>query len=119
MPLDRSVVITFAMAGVYNQYGEYVPGRVVRFAVWAELRDSSLTDIAQQRGQLQRGTKVYRTRYLPDLELAPTSALTLNDGSVDAFGMTIAYSIDDFREVVGRGSAQRRRFMDFTILFEN
>ena len=119
MPLDRSLVITYTGAGHRNEHGEYVDGRVIRFVVWAELRDSSLGDNPTQAGQLQRGTKTYRTRYLPDLELAPTSALTVNDGSLDAASNPIEYSVDDFREMVPRGAPMRRRFHDFTILFEN
>ena len=118
MPLDRPITISFVQPGTYNEYGEYVPGHTVKFPAWAELRDAAFTDLPGVAGQQDRGTKTYRTRYMPLLARASSRSLTLNDGSYDENSVEIEYSIDDFREVVGRGSPIRRRFFDFTILFE-
>lgn len=119
MPLDRPIVISFAQPGMFNEHGEYEDGHTVLFSVWAELRDANFTDLAQVGGQQNRGTKTYRVRYLELLGQASSRALTLNDGTRDENNAVIEYSIDDFREVVGRGSTMRKRFQDFTVLYEN
>ena len=117
MPLDRLVIIKHTQPGYFDMHGEYVEGGSIPYQVWAELRDANFTDLAGVEGQVDRGTKTYRTRYLPLLASVSSRALTLSDGSVDDQNAVIDYSIDDFREVVGRASALRRRFHDFTILY--
>ena len=121
MPLDREITISRQEPGDRNQYGEYVPGPVRRFTMWATLNDLSLTDDPRPEGQLTVALREYTVRWFDILSVTNSQQLTVQDGSVDPNLTTnrlISWSVDDIIELTGRDGNTRRRWVKLKLRYE-
>ena len=121
MPLDREITISRQEPGTRNDFGEFVPGDLRRFTMWATLNDLSLTDDPRTEGQLTVALREYTVRWFDILSVTNSQQLTVQDGSVDPNLTTnrlISWSVDDIIELTGRDGNTRRRWVKLKLRYE-
>ena len=96
--LDRRITVrrTFFTR---NQFGESV-ATATAFPQWATREDASQSDKEQAGGVLTQATRSYLIRYRADLAEAPTSELSVIDGTLtlDATNITEATRLGERRK---------------------
>ena len=102
--LDRRITITLAVAGMYNQYGEWVPGTSSDLEIWAGRDDLSQEDIAREEGMRTDVRRRWRIRWRRDLALANVQNLSVTEGAV-------SFNVLGLVEDTGRDMSVRHRWM--------
>ena len=116
MPADRRIIVQVQAEGFRDPalQGEFVPGEIVDYPMWASRRDQTLTDIATEGGTRDQARRTWRIRWNSLIASTPTDRLGVVDG-------TLTFSVANMTEVTAqRGGAPdlRRRFIDLEGLYE-
>ena len=106
MPLDRPIIIGITGAGDYNERGEYVPGTVTNYPVFATAIDISVQRQLDAGGARLDSDRVFRVRWFETLALAPVTTLAVTDE------LALTYTVTKAEEYVGRFFDLRRRWLD-------
>ena len=108
MALDRRITIQIEEFGTRNQNGEYIPGPVTNYPVWAERRAAGSSDHATGGGFITVSAQNYGVRWFRDLELADIALVMIED---------------EFGQIWDADSIQpndaRRRFINIQVLRVN
>ena len=105
MALDRRITIRIRAEGTRDGHGEYVPGAVTEYPVWAEQRGAGSADTVTPQGTEVTAVRAYTVRHFEALAEAPISRVDVVDhrGHVwNAENITL--------------SDARRRFIDISAL---
>ena len=96
--LDRRIVVRRTITA-RNQFGESVE-TTTDFPTWATREDASQSDKEQAGGVLTQATRSYLIRYRADLAEAPTSELSVIDGTLtlDCTNITEATRLGERRK---------------------
>ena len=78
--LDRRIVVRRSVHS-RNQFGESI-ATTTDFPMWATREDASQTDKEMSGGVLTQASRAYVIRYRSELAEAPTSELTVIDGTI-------------------------------------
>ena len=98
--LDRRITVRRTVT-TRNQYGESV-GTTTDYPQWATREDASQSDKEQAGGALTQAARAYLIRYRAELAEAPTSELSVIDG-------TVALDATNITEATRQG--ERRKFL--------
>ena len=98
--LDRRITVRRAVA-TRNQFGESVE-TTTDFPMWATRQDARQIDKAEAGGDVTLATRAYVIRYRAEIADAPTSELSVIDG-------TITLDATNATEATLRG--ERRKFL--------
>ena len=111
MPADRRIRIDIEDLGERNDLGEYVPGPVTSYNVWAVVEDQGSTDIEDVSGSSIRSRKAFTVRY--NLAIARGSPILME--VVDEYGRR--FNVEEVQENSGRRN--RRKFIEIVGLAIN
>ena len=107
MPPDRIVTVRIRDEGTWNIYGEFEPGAVNEYRVWATRMDQSLVDDISGGGLRVIADKAFRLRWRADVAMTtPDRVEIVEDGQV--------YNVENIVEV----KDTRRRFLDIQVIAE-
>ena len=106
MPLDRPIVIGIRGADDTNDAGQFVPGVVEPYPVFATALDISVQRVLGTGGARLDADRVFRVRWFEELALAPVTSVSVTDE------LALAYTVTNVSEYVGRFGEQRRRWLD-------
>ena len=106
MPLDRPVVVGIRGGDNYNDAGQFVPGPVTEYPVWATALDLTNERDIMPGGARNTADRVFRVRWFGELAVAPVTSVSI----IDELGLT--YKVGHVSEYVGRFGEQRRRWLD-------
>ena len=106
MPLDRPITIGIREPDDTNAAGQFVPGVVEPYPVFATAIDISVTRNLETGGARLDSDRVFRVRWFEELALAPVTSIELTDE------LALAYTVTDVSEYVGKFSDHRRRWLD-------
>jgi hypothetical protein len=84
MALDRRITIKIEAFGTRDENGQYVPGAVTEYPVWAERRAAGSSDQATGGGFVTVSAQNYGVRWFKALELADIALVAIED----EFGQT-------------------------------
>ena len=101
MALDKRIRVGLEADGMDNDQGEYVPGPITWYDLWAEVRDGGSEDRVEEAGFRTLGRKVFRVRWRLDIVIQPPSQSYVDD----EYGQR--YNVDEITD-----NEQRRRFID-------
>ena len=102
--VDAGVMVDGVLVGA----GEYIPGPVTAYPVWAERRSAGSSDQATTGGFITQSAQNYGVRWFQDLELANIALVEVED----EFGIT--WDADSISP-----SDARRRFINLQVLRTN
>ena len=106
MPLDRPIVIGVRGPDDTNAAGQFVPGAVELYPVFATTIDISVQRVLETGGARLDSDRVFRVRWFEELALAPVTSIELTDE------LALAYTVTNVSEYVGRFGDLRRRWLD-------
>ena len=84
MALDRRIRIDIEAPGTRDQMGNYIPGPVTSYPVWAERRSAGSNDSATAGGFITVSAQNYNVRWFRELETANLALVSV----VDEFDQT-------------------------------
>ena len=79
MALDRRITIKIEEYGTRDMNGNYVPGPVVSYPVWAERRAAGSNDQPTSGGFITVSAQNYGVRWFKELELADIALVMVED----------------------------------------
>ena len=106
MPLDRPITVGIRGDDDTNAAGQFVPGPVTEYPIWATPLDVSVTRNLSIGGARLDADRVFRVRWFEELALAPVTSIELADE------LGLEYRVTNVSEFVGRFGEQRRRWLD-------
>ena len=77
MPLDTPITIRLEAIGDRNEHGEYVPGPVTEYPVWADQVNSGSTDQITPNGTFVTEVRTFTVRWFQELANHQTDLITL------------------------------------------
>ena len=105
MALDRRITIKIEELGTRDDEGEYIPGPVAEYPVWAERRAAGSSDQATGGGFITVSAQNYGVRWFRELELADIALVEVED----EYGVT--WDADSISP-----NDARRRFINIQVL---
>ena len=90
----------------YNAAGQFVPGPVTSYPVWATALDISVQRNLGTGGARLDSDRVFRIRWFEEAALAPATSVSVTDE------LALKYTVTHVEEYVGRFGEQRRRWLD-------
>ena len=106
MPLDRPITIGIRGPDDTNAAGQFVPGAVELYPVFATAIDISVGRILETGGARLDSDRVFRVRWFEELALAPPTSIELTDE------LAATFTVTKVEEFVGRFQDLRRRWLD-------
>ena len=106
MPLDRPVVVGVRGGDDYNDAGQFVPGPVTEYPIWATALDISVQRNLMLGGARLEADRVFRVRWFSELATSPVTSISVTDE------LRLTYTVTHVEEYVGRFGEQRRRWLD-------
>ena len=106
MPLDRPITIGIRGPSDTNAAGQFVPGALTDYPVFATALDISVQRVLETGGARLDSDRVFRVRWFEELALAPVTSLELADE------LALQYRVTNVSEYVGRFGDLRRRWLD-------
>ena len=79
MALDRRITIRIEEYGTRNEDGEYIPGPVSEYPVWAERRAAGSNDQPTTSGFITVSVQNYGVRWFKALELSDIALVEIED----------------------------------------
>ena len=107
MPLDRPITVGIRGADDHNDAGQFVPGVVVEYPVFATVLDLTNERDILPGGARNTADRVFRVRWFSELALAPVTSV-----SIVADELGLPYNVGHVSEYVGRFGDLRRRWLD-------
>ena len=104
MPLDRRITVNIAAEGTRDEHGEYVPGPVTSYPVWADVTGAGSTETDTTGGVLVSQGMNVTVRWFRELAVAPINRVHI----VDDLGQR--WDTDGIAE-----SNERRRFLGMLV----
>ena len=106
MPLDRPITIGIRGPDDTNAAGQFVPGVVEPYPVFATAIDISVQRNLEVGGARLEADRIFRVRWFEELALAPVTSIELTDE------LALSYRVTNVSEYVGRFGDLRRRWLD-------
>ena len=106
MPLDRPITIGIRGPDDTNAAGQFVPGAVELYPVFATALDISVQRVLETGGARLDSDRVFRVRWFLEAATAPVTSIELTDE------LALAYTVTNVSEYVGRFGDLRRRWLD-------
>ena len=106
MPLDRPITIGVRGEDGFNQAGQFVPGAVTEYPIFATAIDISVERVLMTGGARLDSDRVFRVRWFEELALAPVTSVSVTDE------LALSYTVTNVSEYVGRYGDLRRRWLD-------
>ena len=106
MPLDRPITVGIRGADDFDASGQFQPGPVTEYPVYATALDISVQRNLSVAGARLDSDRVLRVRWFEELALAPVTSIELADE------LGLSYRVTNVAEYVGRFGEQRRRWLD-------
>ena len=106
MPLDRPITVGIRGPDSFNQAGQFVPGEIEEYPVFATALDISVERILSTGGARLDADRVFRVRWFEELAIAAVTSVSVTD----ELGLT--YTVTSVEEYVGRFGDLRRRWLD-------
>lgn len=78
MPLDRRITVRLQAEGTRSQ-GEYVPGPVTEYPVWAQQQLAGSSDTVTEQGVVVVAQRRWIVRYVEVFATHPISRMTVDD----------------------------------------
>ena len=104
MPADRRIRLDIEAIGDTDDFGEYIPGPVTSYNVWAVVEDQGSTDEATGSGSIIRQRKSFTVRWNEAIVRTHPALMEV----VDEYGGR--YDIEEVQENAGRRN--RRKFIE-------
>ena len=99
MPLDRPITVGIRGADDHNAAGQFVPGVVVEYPVFATVLPGGARNTAD---------RIFRIRWFEELAVAPVTSV-----SIVADELGLPYNVGHVSEYVGRFGDLRRRWLGY------
>ena len=106
MPLDRPVAVGIRGGDDFNAAGQFVPGPVTEYPVFATVLDLTNERDIPPGGARNTADRIFRVRWFEELAVAPVTSVSI----IDEFGLS--YKVGHVSEFVGRFGDLRRRWLD-------
>ena len=106
MPLDRPITIGIRGPDDTNAAGQFVPGALETFPIFATAPDISVQRNLEVGGARLEADRVFRVRWFEELAVAPVTSIELADE------LGLDYTVTDVSEYVGRFGDHRRRWLE-------
>ena len=103
--LNRVVTLRIQHEGARNEYGEFVPGAIVDYRVWAEIANPEVFNSLGVEGSRDVRRRDFTMRWRRDVIDTPTNRLYV----VDEYGRQ--YNVESTNEIVDE---TRKRFLTIT-----
>ena len=87
MPFDTRIRIDIEAIGTRNEFGEYVPGAVTSYNIWADESGAGSGDVPTEGGLVITSGRTFIVRWFQALALAPEPLVSV----VDNLGSTLAF----------------------------
>ena len=110
MPVDRRIIVQVQAEGYRDPdlQGEYVPGEIVDYPVWASRRDVGQELKIERQGTRDETSRDWRIRWNSRIANSPTTLLKVEDGG-ETFTIINMVEVTEQR---GGAPDLRRRFID-------
>ena len=79
MPYDRRITVSIEADGDFNEHGEYVPGPVTAYGVWASVSDGGSTDVERPEGTIIVQGKLWQMRWTSVFAAANVNFVSITD----------------------------------------
>ena len=106
MPLDRPITVGIRGADDYDDSGQFQPGPVTEYPVWATALDISVQRNLGTGGARLEADRIFRIRWFEEAALSPVTSLSVTDE------LALTYTVTHVEEYVGRYGDHRRRWLD-------
>jgi hypothetical protein len=110
MPADRRIIVKVQGEGFRDPYlqGEFDPGEIVDYPMWASRRDVSQELTIERQGTRDETSRDWRIRWNSKIASTPTARLKVEDGA-ETFQVVNMLEVTQQRQ----GAPDlRRRFLD-------
>ena len=105
MPVDRRITIKIEGKGARDRYGEYQPGPINYFPVWAGRFDKSLEDIPESGGERSEIRRAWRVRWFSELaRVTEITGVTVEDDGTE-------FDVENVVEETGKDGRTRHRWL--------
>ena len=110
MPADRRIIVQVQGEGLRDPdlQGEFVPGEIVDYPVWASRRDVGQELKIEREGARDETSRDWRIRWNSKIASTPTARLKVEDGA-ETFQVVNMVEVTQQR---GGAPDLRRRFLD-------
>ena len=100
MPFDTPITLHLEALGTRDNHGEYVPGPITDYPLWADQRGAGSTDTLTSTGTFTTEVRTFTVRWFRELEIHQTDLIRLTDGAGSLWDIESVASSDERRRYI-------------------